>query len=132
MNLFPEVDPIIWARILLFRYSPPGPEGKIKYVIERKWHFGHVGRIYSGTGGSDEVVEKWLSERTEEEEEATYELALFLFKNTFTKENLEKYIKELKDLESTYNKNSLEEKHRLSLLNIFTAMLGYYNKQKNE
>lgn len=128
-NLFPEVDLITWGRILLFRYSPYGPEGKIKYVLEKKWHFGHVG---GGTGVGGGNIEKWLSDKIKESKESTYELALFLFKNTFTKENLEKYIKELKDLESTYDKNSLEEKHRLSLLNIFTAMLDYYNKQKNE
>jgi len=130
-NLFPEVDPITWGRILLFRYSPYGPEGKIKYVLEKKWHFGHMGRMYTGTEVGDENIEKWLSDKIKESEEAAYELALFLFKNTFTKENLEKYIKKLEDLESTYNKDSLEEKHRLSLLNIFTAMLDYYDKQRN-
>lgn len=127
-NLFPEVEPIIWGRILLFIYSPYGPEGKIKYIIERKWHFGHIGRMYSGTGKGDEDIEKWLNERIKEDKEATYELALFLFKNSFTKENLEKYIKELKDLESTYSKDSIEEKHRTALLNIFTEMLDYWEK----
>jgi len=124
-NLFPEVDPIIWARILLFIYSPYGPEAKIKYIIERKWHFGDTGRMYSGTGRSGEDIEKWLNERIKKDEEAAYELALFLFKSRFTKENLEKYIDELKKLESIYDKSSREEKHRLRLLNIFTEMLTY-------
>ena len=117
-NLFPEVEPMSWAGILLFVYSPYAPEkGRIRSIIEKKWHFGR----YIGAEVSSKEAEKWLSEQSKK----TYELALLLFKDTdiFTKENLEKYIKELKYLESTYNKNSTEEKHRLELLKIFEGIL---------
>jgi hypothetical protein len=128
INLFPKVEPITWATILLFIYSSYNPEkGRIKSIIEKKWHFGHiVGREYSGFGVSDEDIER--NERMKKNiKKATYELALFLFKEAFKKENLEKYIEELKNLDS---KDSIEEKHRVALLDIFNNMLNIL-KNKN-
>jgi len=131
-NLFPEVDPITWSRILLFIYHPYTSNSEIRSVIEKKWHFGHISRIYSGMGVRDGDIQKELEGKIESDIKSTYELAFFLFEKIFTKENLEKYVEELKKLELTYNKDSMEEKHRVSLLNIFIGMLNYYNNQINE
>ena len=56
------------------------------------------------------------------ERRKSFELACFLFKQEFSKENLKKYIKELNDIEFEYQKKSKEEGRRLSLLSIFTEM----------
>ncbi|MEJ2255321.1 MAG: hypothetical protein P8Y75_13350, partial [Nitrospirota bacterium] len=37
-NLFPEVDPILWARILIFIFTPYG-ENRVRSVVERPWNF---------------------------------------------------------------------------------------------
>ncbi|GBC69019.1 hypothetical protein HRbin01_00710 [archaeon HR01] len=43
-NLFPEVDQMKWATILIFVLSPNDEKGKIRSTIERKRTFGYVGR----------------------------------------------------------------------------------------
>jgi hypothetical protein len=37
-NLFPEVDPILWAKILIFIFAPYS-EDRLRSVIERPWNF---------------------------------------------------------------------------------------------
>jgi len=59
------------------------------------------------------------------QERNAFELALFLFVKQFEKENLEKYIEELKALESKYDDDSKEERQRLRLLDILEKMLIY-------
>jgi len=136
MNLFPEVKPIIWAKILIFVLSPYG-ESRIKSMIEHPWNFGFGGRIriYSGsTKDNKEEFYKKMDERmqSEEKEEVknTFELVYYLAKiyplfNQFQKENLERHIEELKGLK--YPKESREENKRLRLLNIFSEMLKFLN-----
>jgi len=41
-NLFPDVDPILWAKILIFIFSPYS-EDRLRSVIERPWNFGFMG-----------------------------------------------------------------------------------------
>jgi len=133
-NLFPEVEPSIWARILIFVFSPYG-EDRVKSVIERPWNFGFAGRIriYSGLGEeSEEEFEKRRNEmmRLQEraETEKTFELASLLFKQQFSKENLEKYLNEIKKLR--YLEDSKEEHKRLLLLDVFEKMLRFLNQQQ--
>ena len=57
----------------------------------------------------------------EAEKKNTFELAYLLFKENFSKENLEKYIKSLQELK--YKENSEKENKRLELLNIFNEMM---------
>jgi len=126
-NLFPEVDPIIWAKILIFVFSPYS-ENRVKSVIERPWNFGFVGRIrtyYDHSEDNEEESRKKMSEMmsSAEKKEAnnTFELAYLLFHDQFSEKNLEKYISNLKELK--YDKESKEEDKRLSLLSIFEKML---------
>jgi len=130
-NLFPEVGPILWAMILIFIFSPYG-DNRMKSVIERPWTFGLMGRfrIYSG---DIEVSKEESNKKNEEEmqlaEEAetknTFELACLLFKEKFSKDNLEKYIKSLKELDPEYKKDPDKEKKRLRLLDAFSEMLNF-------
>ena len=117
-NLFPEVDSILWARILIFIFSPYG-EDRLSSVIERPWNFGFVSRVrvYSGPQEAD------ITEEYKREERNTFDLSYFLFRQQFSVINLENYIKSLEQL--SYPKDPKEEHKRLGLLNLFTRMLDY-------
>ncbi len=104
-NMFPEVNKILWSRILIFVFSPFG-ENRIKSVIERKWSFGFI-----TFPGLDEHYKK-----------ETFELAILLFPDQFSEENLKTYLENLEKLK--YNDSSLESK-RLILLKLFSEMLEY-------
>ena len=130
-NLFPEVGPILWAMILIFIFSPYG-DNRMKSIIERPWTFGLMGRfrIYSGDiANSKEESRRKMDEAMqlagEAETKNTFELACLLFKEKFSKDNLEKYIKSLKELDPEYKKDPDKEKKRLELLNTFREMLKF-------
>jgi len=116
-NLFPEVDPLLWAPILIFALSPPTGDGKVKSSIERKWTFGYFGRGYI-CGSDSELVAKKRKEILN-----TYELAILLFPNLFTRENLNRFIEEAKALK--YPAESLEEKRKNLLIEIFKGILSF-------
>ncbi|PIU25201.1 MAG: hypothetical protein COZ07_03635 [Candidatus Infernicultor aquiphilus] len=126
-NLFPDVEPILWSRILIFIFSPHG-DNRMKFVLERSWTFGSMGRFRTYSGdieASKEESRRKMDEAMQLAEEAekknTFELAYLLFKENFSKENLEKYIKSLQELK--YKENSEKENKRLELLNIFNEMM---------
>lgn len=135
-NLFPEVEPSLWARILIFVLSPsPYGENRVKSIIKRPWNFGFVGRMqdfdYAGSNEKEdrEKVANMIFSEQKEEAKNTFDLAYLLFSDQFSKENLEKYIAELKELH--YEERSKEEYKRLRLLEIFKEMLEY-KKNKEE
>ena len=120
-NLFHEVSPIEWSRILLFVYTPHDPNCKVKSVIERRWNFGTSMHFIGDKNEFDEYIQQ--------QEKNALELALFLFVKQFEKENLKKYIEALKALESEYKNDSTEEGHRLRLLYILERMLDLLNSK---
>jgi hypothetical protein len=124
-NLFPETDPILWARLLIFLFSPYG-EDRMKSVIERPWNFGFIGRI---TIARFQEGFEMISEQKRLETMNTFELAYLLFRKEFSKDNLEKYIESLKNLK--YQQESDREKKRLELLEIFTEMLKFVIKEES-
>ena len=127
-NLFPEVDPNLWAKFLVFVFSGSDEKNRVKLAIERPWNFGPIERVklYSIDEIGNEEMHKKMSEDIEIERQSTYELACYLFKKEFSKDNIEKYIKEIKNLE--YSKESNEENEKIELLDIFNGMLEYLNK----
>jgi len=132
-NLFPDVEPTIWAKILIFVLSPYG-ENRLRSVIKRRWNFGHIGRIitYSGsTENSEEDFDNRVNEmiRSERERETrnTFELGCYIFRDQFSKEDLQKYLEELNKIE--YQKDSDEEHKRMKLLNIFSGMLEFLDQK---
>lgn len=127
-NLFPEVDTITWSRILLFVCTPHDPDNRVKSVIEREWNFGFSGRGYVSFIGDKKEFEKEFKEYIQQQVRNALELALFRFVKQFEKENLKRYIEELKKLESKYGDDSKEEGHRLRLLDILEKMLNSIRK----
>jgi hypothetical protein len=131
-NLFPELEPLAWARILIFLYSPYG-EIRVKSMIERAWNFGRGrSRGYSFSVEEDEKeVEKRMKQMVElqenTEKEKTFEFASLLFKQQFSKEKLEKYIADINQL--IYAIDSKEDLKKQALLSLFQEMLQFMNKQ---
>jgi len=128
-NLFPDVEPILWSRILIFVFSPYG-DNRMKFVLERSWTFGSMGRfkIYSGNietnkEESRRKMDEAMQLAEEAEKKNTFELAYLLFKENFSKENLEKYIKSLQELKC--QENPEKENKRLELLNVFNEMIKF-------
>jgi hypothetical protein len=132
-NLFPDVEPTIWAKILIFVFSPYG-ESKLRSVIERHWNFGYIGRIRTYTGSTEDSETDFnnkmndiMKSERERETRNTFELGSVLFNEQFSKESLQKYMEELDKLE--YQKDSEKEHKRKSLLHIFSGMLEFLNRQ---
>ncbi len=118
-NLFPEVDPTLWAKILIFIYTPYGDD-RLSTVVEKSWNFGLFGRVkvYNKEHQKDEI------ERDKKNEEInTFDLAVLVFGKQFSKINLKSYIHSLEQL--SYPKQPAEESKRLQLLHLFQNMLKY-------
>jgi len=128
-NLFPELNPETWAVILTFVFSPYG-KSRVKSVIERPWTFGFLRRtrVFYNTA-SREQIEQELQQQEKAEIKNTYELTILLFSDVFSKEHLEKYIEEAKNLK--YPTNSLEERKRLKLLKILEGMYNFLGSGLN-
>lgn len=114
-NLFPDLDPMIWAAILIFVYCPSADSERPKFVIETRWTFGMITTFIGST--QEEIEAEELQYRKN-----TIELALLLFKNQFQKQKLVIYIEQLQKL-TIYDVDSKEERRRLGLLRIFEDML---------
>jgi len=124
-KLFPEIDTIVWSRILLFvHHTTFDPDKGIKSVIECEWNFGFSGRGYVGFIGDKKKFEKEFNENMQQQEKNAFELALSLLVKQFEKENLQRYIEEVKRLESEYSDDPKEEGHRLRLLDILEKILN--------
>jgi len=123
-NLFPEVDPNLWAKLLIFTF--PRFKGKVKLAIEKPWDFGPISRVIFYSTEEDEEIDKKIFEDMKQEKQKTYELACLLFKKEFSKENLKQYIKEIKDLK--YPEGSDEENEKIEWSDFFNGMLEYLNK----
>lgn len=125
-SLFPEVEPNLWAKFLTFVFS--GSKNRVKLSIEKPWNFGFISRIkiYPVEIDNEEMNKKMFEEDSKKERQKTYELACYLFKKEFSKENIEAYIKEIENLK--YSIELPEENRRLELLNIFKEMLSYISK----
>ncbi|MEK7601714.1 MAG: hypothetical protein AAB480_04245 [Patescibacteria group bacterium] len=105
-ELFPDVDPIIWAKILAF-VMRPWSGSRIQEIIEKSLNFGYIGRIFSGWGDD---LEKNFSRHHKEQLANTVDLAVFIFGGIFTEENLNQWLNELNKLE--YAKDSDTYKRR--------------------
>jgi len=123
------------AIILIFVYTSYD-DNIVKSVIERSWNFGYIGResrlfvdIEDKEEESKRKIIKMVKSAEKVEIKNTFELTYLLsFKYQFSKENIEKYIKSLKELK--YKAESKEEKKRLELLNIFNEMMKFLDNLK--
>jgi hypothetical protein len=139
-NLFPEVEPSLWITILLLfvysRYKDNRMKMKSLIEIEHFWDFGPIWRVRirdfsSSNGEAIRKMDEAMQLAEEAEMKNTFELACLLFREQFSKENLEKYIKSLKELEPEYKEEPEKEKKRLYLLYAFNKMLKFLIKQND-
>jgi len=113
-NLFPDVNPLMWSKILLFIFSTYDPTNRGRSIIERRWNFESSPRLRKD---ADPAVVDNL------EIIKTFKLTDLLFKQEFAKDKVEKYVEDLKELR--YEKNTLEEHQRWILLDFFNKMLKF-------
>jgi hypothetical protein len=134
VNLFPDVDPRVWAIILIFCVLAFDPNNRVKSVIEQPWSFGYDFGATVFTLSGEETIEKKLealelqkeAERKIKTQEA-YELGILLFPQVFERELLVKYIDEASKL--TFTEDSSKDHKRIAILKIFSEMLeGLKNK----
>ncbi len=137
-NLFPEVDPILWAEILTFVFSPYNPKDRLKYVIEQRPLIFGSSRMtmYSGYVDDKEDSQKKATEffqsvRESEKDETLKMLDSFikiipLFHQTFSKENLLDLIRQSEAL--TYPEDSENEERKKTLTEVFKELLAKLEK----
>jgi hypothetical protein len=111
INLFPEADPETWANILVFAQLPYDPDNRIRSVISFQRNFGYDFHAIVFTSLEDKKQKEMEREKMNGMKiQKTYELALLIFANEFTRDKLDKYIAEITRLK--YPDASVEE-HRL-------------------
>lgn len=103
MELFPTVNPIWWARILVFVFAP-WKSSRADNVFEDV-PFGNFGRMRMGTNISN--FEHEYKGAQKEEDDETINLALYIFKDIFTRKNIEEWLHALRNIE--IEKNSPHE-----------------------
>jgi hypothetical protein len=106
-ELFPEVSPPIWSRIITFIFLPYG-DSRMESIIENKRNFGLIGRIISTNG--DEDIDQKFRDSSKDQKEKTIELCLTFFGNIFTKENIELWRKEINILKYEEDSREFQEK----------------------
>jgi hypothetical protein len=116
-ELLPEVEPMLWAKIYSFVFRP-WTGSRVKNMIEKPLKFGLSGRVVSGWGDDFDVKAEQLYK---EYEKNTYALAIQLFGNLYTEENLNTWIKEMKAL--VYSEESDEVRRRDYFVTIFSNLL---------
>ncbi len=84
-NIFPSVDPILWANIILLVFCPfDNVDDKIQYVLANSPSFGFMGRLIPFNGSFDD---KAAVETAHKYEQDTFELAILIFKSRLSKDN---------------------------------------------
>ncbi len=122
--LFPEVEPVIWAKLQIFAFHGGDSEERINYAIQHRQTFG----IFFVTPAF--VVGEDISPIESEElkrKEKTFRLVKILFGSLYSPDKLEEYISILENI--TTEENSSEDYKRKFLLYIFKDMLDYSKKQ---
>jgi len=94
-------------------------------VIERRWTFGLLTRIRRFSSVSE--FEEITKQQEAAEIKNTYELAILLFSNVFSKELLERSIKEAKALK--YADGSEEERKRLRLIKTLQGIADFLTQK---
>lgn len=123
-ELFPSVDPITWAKIYTFALSGQS-DSRVKRIIEKGVNFGYAGRVYSGFGDD---FEKHFAAMYEAEIDATFDLALFLFRKIYIEKNLNDWLREIDSL--NYPENSDEFRRKEVWKGIFLKLLEKIKKQQ--
>lgn len=128
-NLFHDVEPSKWAKILLFALTPSDINSRVQKVISKQWTFGFGGRIR--VSNSIEEARELSRSLDESETFNTYKLtfSIVFLSRLFTKENLVNFINQAESLK--YEVNSSEEHKRQSLLILFKGLENFLKETKN-
>ena len=125
-GLFPEVDLLLFSKILIFTLSFHSPDNWCRSIIGKSWNFGG----YKFVGVFSGKDENSIKSRREKELEDTLDLTLIIFKDIFTEEALKNFIIELENLTDLTN-TSMEHK-RDSLLAIFKKLIDFLNRHSKQ
>lgn len=128
-ELFPSVEPILWAKVLTLLMRPWTDNNRMKSLIEQGTNFGFASRSIDGFFESTEKSSEQLHEHMKSKEDATLQLVLFLFKHEFTKEKLQGFINSLKELK--YDEEAREEARRKDFIAIFEKMISLLESKKS-
>lgn len=116
-ELFPTVDPMIWAKILTLILRP-WSGSRIKMAVESEQNFGMIGRVI--TGWVNDNNEDNLSDIYTFQKRETLKLALRLFNAILTKENIAIWLDELNNL--SYDQNSDHDQQKEAWIDILRAL----------
>lgn len=120
-NLFPSVDPILWARILTLVFSPWTDNNRMLSLVTKGTNFGYKGRVFAGFVSAENDMMRTWEQQIKSQEEQTLKLALYLFGDFLTKGTLEKFIKDLDKLK--FEEESSEEVRRKQYIRILENMI---------
>jgi hypothetical protein len=127
-ELFPELNPRVWAIVLIFVLSPYDPENRVKSVIDRSWGFGYSLRptVFFGEKPIEEMIEtQKLQEKTEIQK--AYEMTLLIFPDIFSEELLKTYVQQANELE--YSDKPAENSKKTKILEVFLGLLQAVKKE---
>ena len=129
-NLFPELDPPLWAKLLTFLMRPWG-ENRMESLIQQGTIFGHA-RPFSSVikNGNEHDFFAQRDRVVNEQEQATLELAILVFPDAFTVEKMEGYLNDLQRLER--DSDSIEESRRKDFISIFKNIKKIQPKKQND
>ena len=128
-QLFPSVEPVLWAKILTLIMRTGSADERIKLLVEQGTNFGLLGRVIIDRSTSEEGSGKLFFEYRKRSEDETLELTLILFKQYFTIEELQIYINCLNKL--GYDKGTREESRRENFITIFEKMILCLRQKKS-
>jgi hypothetical protein len=96
-ELFPETDPICWADILRFLFSPWTNDERIASILKVKSNFGFAGRVgvIDDAEWTPEIDLSKVRAANKDLFENTIELAMLVGGTEFSLQNLEKYLTDL-------------------------------------
>jgi len=130
-GLFPNVSPI-FATFLIAFFTPKSVNGEMKDVIEWNWNL-YVINIRHTFGGdlSDEEIGQIFYERDKEERNEAIKLIFTIFGNDnfLTIVNLQKFQKELINLEKELKDNKCKETRRKALLGLIDDLIKAHPKK---
>ncbi len=121
-NMFPEVDPIIWARILEYKYAPYVDDNHVAYVVSKTGNFG-LGKSYAVQDWTDDEKIYWERIQKEDEEQMLATVKLTNGLVMFSKKHLEDALKEVAQLEKDKSLSDREKRKLAQHKIIFTRLL---------
>ncbi|GAC1606592.1 MAG: hypothetical protein NVS3B3_07130 [Aquirhabdus sp.] len=71
LNLYPEIQPNIFAKVMIFIFTPYSEGSRIETVATRKFAFGLISRVMTGSGDDHEELNRRFRKQQETEKDAT-------------------------------------------------------------